>query len=158
MKRIFVDFTRLSYFRAVRDAASWWWNWNAPTTLHYLDVSGRLMLHITNFQFWNVGLSGAQIGSCILFVGIISIFLKVLNILILLYHIYLALVYHRNTSFRLDSYFVLQLALKLHRFGFQFAQLWASILRRSLMARFLCNIDDLLLHQIRLFIFIFKYF
>lgn len=119
LESIFVDLTRLSYFRAVCDAASRWWNRNAPTSLHYLNVSGWLMLYIPNLQFWNVSLSGAQIGSCILFVGIISVFLKVLNILILLDHIYLALVDHRNTCLCLHSNFVLQLALELHRFGLQ---------------------------------------
>jgi hypothetical protein len=114
LKAIFVQFTGPCDFSAVRDAASRWWYWNTSTTLHYLYVPRRLLLlHVNYFQFWNFILCAIQIRCSVLFVWIVSIFLEILDILVLLNHIYFTLIDHRNARLRLYSNFILELTLQL---------------------------------------------
>ena len=95
----------------------------------------------------------------IIFIRMISIFLKSLNaILILIHHVNFTLIYDRNWSclFLHSNLFIADLSLNRLRFSFEFSQLGVSVLASwsSFVAWLLGYINYLLLNHVRLFIFI----
>jgi len=146
-------------FRAVRYATSWRWNRNASTTLKNLYISRSRLFLVNDFKVLQVLMNIlCDTESKIIFIWIISIFLKVLNtILVLIDHINFALIDDRNRSnlFLYSNRFITDLALNGHRFLFKFFQLWVSVLT-TFITRLLGHVYYLLLNQVWLFVFMFN--
>ena len=145
-------------FRAVRYATSWRWNRNASTTLKNLYISRSRLFLVNDFKVLQVLMNILRdTESKIIFIWIISIFLKVLNsILVLIDHINFTLIddWNRSNLFLNSHLFITNLTLNRHRFRFKFFQLWASVLT-TFVARLLGYVYYLLLDQIRLFVSMF---